>query len=83
MPPNDDEYVILEIKITKRSYGSERKEKLKNIKLANGSHELSPEFKDMLWDDMNIDIDALLKEYGDTQDISKLIIDAQKHPNPV
>ena len=82
MPPNDDEYVILEIKITKRSYGSERKEKLKNIKLANGSYELSPEFKDMLWDDMNIDIDALLKEYGDTQDISKLIIDAQNHPSP-
>lgn len=71
----DDEYVIIEMKITKRSYGIETKEKLKKMKLSSGENGLTPEFKDMLWKDLSIDIDKLCEEYGDTEDISELIID--------
>jgi hypothetical protein len=67
------EFIKIERTIWKRSYGLESKDKL--IKISGkelGGYELSSEFKDDLWEDMSIDIDELVKEFGDKEDITKL-----------
>ncbi len=70
----DEEFITVEMKISRRSYGTEQKLKLKNIHLTGGENGLTPEFKKLLCDNYSIDIDELLEEFGDREDIMKLII---------
>lgn len=68
-----EEFIKIERTITKRTYGLDWKDKL--IQICGhelGGHDLSQEFKDSLWDDMSIDIDDLIEEYGEKEDITKL-----------
>lgn len=68
-----EEFIKIERTIWKRSYGMETKDKL--IKISGkelGGNDLSPEFKEQLWEDMSIDIDELIEEFGDKEDITKL-----------
>ena len=67
------EFIKIERIIWKRNYGLESKDKLIQISGEEfGGYDLSPEFKEQLWDDMSIDIDDLIKEFGDKEDIAKL-----------
>ena len=68
-----EEFIKIERTIWKRSFGLEYKDKL--IKISGKElegNDLSSEFKDGLWDDMSIDIDELIEEFGDREDIMKL-----------
>ncbi len=70
------EFIKIERTIWKRNYGLETKDKLIGISgEEKGGFELSPEFKDQLWEDMSIDIDELIEEFGDKEDIKKLKLD--------
>lgn len=71
---SDEEYIIIKTKITNTKYGTSAEHKLKKMHICNGENGLTPEFKDSLWDDYQIDIDELLEEYGDREDISKLLV---------
>lgn len=57
----EQEYIVIEIRIIKTSYGTERKDKL--IAMSNPI-KMSPEFKDDLWNDYNIDLEELEEEAG-------------------
>lgn len=64
------EFIKIERTIWRRSYGLETKDKL--IKISGeelGGFDLSLEFKDQLWEDMSIDIDELMEEFGDREDL--------------
>jgi hypothetical protein len=68
-----EEFIKIERTIWRRSYGLETSDKL--IKISGeelGGFDLSPEFKEQLWEDMSIDIDELMEEFGDKEDITKL-----------
>jgi hypothetical protein len=68
-----EEFIKIERTIWKRSYGLEINDKL--IKISGeelGGYDLSPEFKDQLWEDMSIDIDELIEEFGEKEDITEL-----------
>ena len=68
------EFIKMERTIYKRSYGLEWKDRLVKISGEElGGNELSPEFKDQLWEDMSIDIEELIEEFGDKEDIAKLV----------
>jgi hypothetical protein len=68
-----DEFIKIERIIWKRSYGLETKDKLlESSGKELGGYGLSPEFKDDLWEDMSIDIDELMEEFGDREDIQQL-----------
>ncbi len=68
------EFIKIERIITKRTYGLDWKDKLIQICGCElDGHDLSQEFKDSLWDDMSIDIDELIEEFGDKEDITKLV----------
>lgn len=60
------ESIKIERIITKRSYGLDCVDRLIQI-----SGDLSPEFKDQLWEDMSIDVDELTEEFGNKEDITK------------
>lgn len=68
------EFIKIERTITKRTYGLDWKDKLIQISgnELNG-YNLTQEFKDSLWDDMSIDIDELIEEFGEKEDIAKLV----------
>lgn len=67
------EFIKIMRTIYKRSYGLETNDKLIQMhgKELEGL-DLSPEFKTQLWEDMSIDIDELIEEFGEREDISKL-----------
>lgn len=68
-----EEFIKIERTIWKRSYGMDTKDKLIQISGKElGGYDLSPEFKNRLWEDMSIDIDELIEEFGDREDITKL-----------
>ena len=70
-----EEFIKIERTITKRSYGLDWEDEL--IRLYGSEldgHDLSPEFKNLLWNDMSIDIEELRGEFGDKEDIRELII---------
>jgi hypothetical protein len=70
------EFIKIERTIWKRNYGLETRDKLIGISGEElGGHDLSPEFKDQLWEDMSIDIDELIEEFGDKEDVNKLKIE--------
>lgn len=71
------EFIKIERTIWKRDYGLETKDKLIQISGKELGGNPSIEFKDQLWEDMSIDIDELIEEFGDKEDITKLSI-AQK-----
>lgn len=58
------EFIKIERTITKSIYGLEWEDKLIQLS-SNGGYDLSPEFKDQLWDDMAIDSDELSREFGE------------------
>lgn len=58
------EYIKIERTISKTSFGIETKDKLIEISGEEPGSDLSPEFKEQLWDDMSIDIDDLIEEFG-------------------
>lgn len=67
------EFIKIERTIWRRIYGLEYHDKLVEISGEElGGYGLSPEFKELLWEDMNIDIDELIKEFGDKEDVTKL-----------
>jgi hypothetical protein len=70
----EDEFVVIEMKIRKTAFGSESNQKLRGVHFTQGAHELTDEFKDMLWDDYSLDIDELLKEFGDREDSGNLLV---------
>lgn len=68
------EFIKIERTITKRTYGLDWKDKLTQISGSElNGYDLSQEFKDSLWDDMSIDIDELIEEFGEKEDITKLV----------
>ncbi len=70
-----EEFIKIERTIWKRNYGIEIKDKLINISGKElGGNDLSPGFKVQLWEDMSIDIDELMEEFGDKEDIAKLSV---------
>lgn len=67
------EYIKIERTIWRRSYGLEIHDKLIQISGEElGGYGLSSEFKEQLWEDMSIDIDELIKEFGEKEDVTKL-----------
>ncbi len=68
-----EEFIKIERTIWKRSCGLDYKDKLIGIsgKELEG-YDLSAEFKDQLWEDLSIDIDELIEEFGDKENIEKL-----------
>ena len=63
------EFIKIERTITKRSYGLDWKDTLIRIYGSElDGHDLSPEFKNLLWEDMSIDIEELMGE-GDKEDV--------------
>ncbi len=68
------EKIIIETTITKRSYGTERKDKLLAI---SDPISMSPEFKDALYDDYGIDLETLEEEAGDNTTELRILTDAQ------
>ncbi len=69
------EFIKIERTIWKRSYDLEIKDKLIQISGEDlGGYDLSPQFKEQLWEYMSIDIDELIEEFGEKEDIRKLYI---------
>jgi hypothetical protein len=67
------EFIKIERTIWRRSYGLESKDKLIQISGEElGGYDLSSEFKEQLWEDMSIDIDELIEEFGDKEDVTKI-----------
>ena len=56
------EFIKIERTITKGSYGLEWRDRLIQLS-SNGGYDLSPEFKNQLWEDMSIDVDELGGEF--------------------
>jgi hypothetical protein len=69
------EFIKIERTIWRRSYGLETKDKLIQISGEElGGCDISSEFKERLWEDMSIDIDELMEDFGDKEDITKLSV---------